>query len=318
MTMVNNISINDETYEEAGVGVEIISAEADADAESIKSEAEETELRLRSNDAAANPSPLSKRFIIFWGLVLAIVAVVSYAAGSSSASSSSKMTNINQMEQQPKAIKKGGIKFDYVGEGYCLDDNPNDYGDPNLPHGNLYPFLGYFHVDAKECAELCAACPGEGQGGLVLRGFEIEVFTADPLTSECYCQVEKSSISTVESFENIATGVCNAQIYSANYFRVGTGEIASVVNSPPQECWKVSSKSGKVCVAWEWWYNIFQLRLGGISQRVDGRTPWRVNVMLYVWYDSRQMKTKSKLIWKEITCPHLNNRNETLWWRIWT
>ncbi len=42
------------------------------------------------------------------------------------------MTSINQMEEQP--IKKGGFTFDYVGVGKCLDDNPNDYDNDQLPN----------------------------------------------------------------------------------------------------------------------------------------------------------------------------------------
>ncbi len=254
MTMTNNnSSINDEAYEEAGVGVEIIAIEADADAQSIEpaAEAEETE---ESNDDTAD-NPLNKRLIMLWGLVVGAVVVVSYVASSSSASSSSssKMTSINQMEEQP--IKKGGFTFDYVGQGFCLDDNPNDYDSDTLVHGNVYPFVGYrYQADAMECAEVCAACPGKGQGGLVLRGFKIAVYVYPPsnpdyeVRSECFCLVDKSSIGTpFESFENIAYGVCDAVFSHGDApVSVGTGEVSSFDYNPLQECWKVSPRSSNL------------------------------------------------------------------------
>ena len=91
-------------------------------------------------------------------LVIAAVGAVSYVASSSSASSSSsKMVNINsnQMQMQPKAIKKGGFKYTYVGEGWCLDDNPNDYDDVTYLMEMFILLLGIYRhqADAKECGE---------------------------------------------------------------------------------------------------------------------------------------------------------------------
>ncbi len=162
------------------------------------------------------------------------------------------MTNINQMEQQPKAFKKGGFKFNYVGDGWCVDDNPNDYDSDTLVHENVYPFVGYrYQADAKECAKVCAECPGKGQGGLVLRGFQIAVYPpTNPdheVNSECFCLFDKSSIGTpFESFENIAYGVCGAVFSHGDApVSVGTGEITSFDYNPLQECWKVSPRSSK-------------------------------------------------------------------------
>ena len=64
--------------------------------------------------------------------------------------------------------------------------------------------------------------------------------------SECFCLVDKNSIGSYESFENIAYGECNAPFsYGDAPVSVGTGEIASIDYNPRQECWKVSSKSSK-------------------------------------------------------------------------
>jgi len=244
MTMAIN-SINDRpTDDEAdeGAGVEVEITPIDAEAETIEPEAEAEEINAVVA-AAANHS--NKRLIILCGLVIATVGAVSYVASSSSASSSSKMTNINSNQMQMQM--QGGSEFTYVGEGWCLDDNPNDYDDETLPYGNVYPFVGYrYQADANECGEVCAECPGKGQGELVLRGFSFEVFTADPLNSECYCHVDKDSIDSFESFETIAYGVCNAPFSHGDApFSVGTGEIVDFHYNIRMECWKVSSTSSK-------------------------------------------------------------------------
>ena len=80
----------------------------------------------------------------------------------------------------------------------------------------------------------------------MLRGFSFEVFTADPLNSECYCHVDKDSIDSFESFETIAHGVCNAPFSHGDApVSVGTGEIVDFHYNIRMECWKVSSTSSK-------------------------------------------------------------------------
>ena len=87
-------------------------------------------------------------------LVIAAVGAVSYVASSSSASSSSsKMTNINSNQMQMQM--QGGSEFTYVGEGWCVDDNPNDYDDVTYLMEMFILLLGIYRhqADAKECGE---------------------------------------------------------------------------------------------------------------------------------------------------------------------
>uniref|UniRef100_A0A7S2Q4F7 Uncharacterized protein n=1 Tax=Skeletonema marinoi TaxID=267567 RepID=A0A7S2Q4F7_9STRA len=152
---INNHSIDDknEASNSKEAGVEIIPIEAD--------EAEDSEA------AVADPkcSKTNKGLITACGLVLAAVGVVSYVA-SSSASSNTTTTNFirsSQMQNQ----QQGDLDFDYVGDGWCLDGS--------VPV-STFPFVGYrYQVSAEECGEVCSECPGKGQEGLVLRGFQMAI-----------------------------------------------------------------------------------------------------------------------------------------------
>eukprot|EP00577_Skeletonema_sp_RCC1716_P026190 CAMPEP_0113402052 /NCGR_PEP_ID=MMETSP0013_2-20120614/17044_1 /TAXON_ID=2843 ORGANISM="Skeletonema costatum, Strain 1716" /NCGR_SAMPLE_ID=MMETSP0013_2 /ASSEMBLY_ACC=CAM_ASM_000158 /LENGTH=169 /DNA_ID=CAMNT_0000287349 /DNA_START=397 /DNA_END=906 /DNA_ORIENTATION=- /assembly_acc=CAM_ASM_000158 len=95
----------------------------------------------------------------------------------------------------------------------------------------FYPFIGYNGVSsAEECGVMCSNCPGNNQGGLVLRGFEYL-----GSGNECYCLVD-FGISFDET-------LCEGADFAADDFDEGSGEIVNTTPFGGYDCWKVSSPS---------------------------------------------------------------------------
>eukprot|EP00984_Skeletonema_dohrnii_P004631 scaffold1635_cov124-Skeletonema_dohrnii-CCMP3373.AAC.5 len=229
---INNHSIDDEDEASEEAGVEIIPIEAD-----------ETEDREANNVAVADPklSKTNKGRINACGLVLAAVGVVSYVASSSASSNTTNFIRSSQMQNQ----QQGGLDFDYVGDGWCLDGS-----DPV----STFPFVGYrYQVSAEECGEVCSECPGKGQEGLVLRGFQMAIYPdSNPdvdVNSECFCLVDANSIDPTFDFSEMM-GECNGAVFwhgenPGDGVSEGIGEIESFSYNKNSECWKVSSKGSK-------------------------------------------------------------------------
>jgi len=145
--------------------------------------------------------------------------------------------------------QQGGLEFDYVGDGWCLDGS--------VPV-STFPFVGYrYQVSAEECGEVCSECPGKGQEGLVLRGFQMAIYPdSNPdvdVNSECFCLVDANSIDPTFDF-NEMMGECNGAEFwhgenPGDGVSEGIGEIASFDYNQNLECWKVSSKGSKAAKA---------------------------------------------------------------------
>eukprot|EP00985_Skeletonema_marinoi_P016738 scaffold9032_cov75-Skeletonema_marinoi.AAC.1 len=90
---------------------------------------------------------------------------------------------------------------------------------------------GYGSVSsAEECGDMCSMCPGNDQGGLVLRGF---MYYGQ--CNDCECLVDFDS----NGFDKT---VCEGA-YFAYDANEGSGEIVNTTPSPTVQCWKVSSPS---------------------------------------------------------------------------
>ena len=102
----------------------------------------------------------------------------------------------------------------------------------NDSQSERYPFIGYVGdgvSSAEDCGVMCSMCPGNNQGGLVLRGFEY----FGPF-NVCTCLVDFGI-----SFDKT---LCAGAIFAYDAF-LGSGEIVNTVPSSGNECWKVSSPS---------------------------------------------------------------------------
>eukprot|EP00985_Skeletonema_marinoi_P019484 scaffold11183_cov161-Skeletonema_marinoi.AAC.1 len=109
---------------------------------------------------------------------------------------------------------------------------------------NYYPYIRYASVSsAEECGNMCSMCPGNDQGGLVLRGFiyygqfnDCKFGDCDEQFNDCVCVVD-FGISFDET-------LCEGADFAADVLYEGSGEIVNTVRSCPGfECWKVSSPS---------------------------------------------------------------------------
>lgn len=234
---INNHSIDNEDEASEEAGVEIIPIEAD-----------ETEDSEANNVAVADPkfSKTNKGLITACGLVLAAVVVVSYVASSSVSSNTTTTNSIRSSQMQNQ--QQGGLDFDYVGDGWCLDGSVTV---------STFPFVGYrYQVSAEECGEVCSECPGKGQEGLVLRGFQMAIYpNSNPdvdVNSECFCLVDANSIDPTFDFNEMIrpAGVCNSAVFwhgenPGDGVSEGIGEIESFSYNRNLECWKVSSKGSK-------------------------------------------------------------------------
>eukprot|EP00577_Skeletonema_sp_RCC1716_P017978 CAMPEP_0113418646 /NCGR_PEP_ID=MMETSP0013_2-20120614/26326_1 /TAXON_ID=2843 ORGANISM="Skeletonema costatum, Strain 1716" /NCGR_SAMPLE_ID=MMETSP0013_2 /ASSEMBLY_ACC=CAM_ASM_000158 /LENGTH=246 /DNA_ID=CAMNT_0000305913 /DNA_START=81 /DNA_END=821 /DNA_ORIENTATION=- /assembly_acc=CAM_ASM_000158 len=102
--------------------------------------------------------------------------------------------------------------------------------DSQSPISVLYPYIGYVSVSsAEECGDKCSMCPGNDQGGLVLRGFNYD------RAGTCYCLVDFDS----NGFEKT---VCAGADFASDTNK-GSGEIVNTSPRPGVQCWKVSSPS---------------------------------------------------------------------------
>ena len=107
---------------------------------------------------------------------------------------------------------------------------------------NYYPFIRYASVSsAEECGNMCSMCPGNDQGGLVLRGFiyygqfnDCKFGDCDEQFNDCVCVVDFGN-----SFDKT---VCAGAADSYDVYE-GSGEIVNTVPEPGVQCWKVSSPS---------------------------------------------------------------------------
>jgi hypothetical protein len=128
-----------------------------------------------------------------------------------------------QQDDEQQTAKKGGYKFEQFGDNaLCFDSQIR-----------FYSFIRYGSVSsAEECGDMCSKCPGNDQGGLVLRGFNYRS------SNFCDCLVDFVSISFDET-------LCEDEGATfADDANGGSGEIVNT--SPPKggdECWKVSSPS---------------------------------------------------------------------------
>eukprot|EP00985_Skeletonema_marinoi_P016739 scaffold9033_cov120-Skeletonema_marinoi.AAC.1 len=110
----------------------------------------------------------------------------------------------------------------FVGDNECFDSQSQS---------RFYPYIRYGSVSsAEECGDMCSMCPGNDQGGLVLRGF---MYFGQ--CNECECLVDFDS----NGFDKT---VCEGAdfAYDANE---GSGEIVNTTPFPDVQCWKVSSPS---------------------------------------------------------------------------
>jgi hypothetical protein len=175
-------------------------------------------------DAAAPPKPKWMTKEVFLAVIGALCVTGGGAYFITGSPTSSKTTNFSSSNQMQQTAKKGRYKFELfsLDDVFCADSQ-----------GTLYPFIGYEGVNsAEECGDMCSKCPGNDQGGLVLRGFEY--FQG----KFCACLVDFVSIG-------IDVTLCAGE--DATFANDGVEGSGEIVNTQPSkqgaECWKVSSPS---------------------------------------------------------------------------
>ena len=173
-----------------------------------------------SNVLAAAAAPPKPKWTTKEVSIAGIGALCVIAVGYSTKYTGSPTSSSQQQQMQQTAIE--ATLFEQLG---------GDNVECNDSQSNYYPYIVYVGVSsAEECGVMCSNCPGNDQGGLVLRGFKyLGQF------NECYCLVDFGI-----SFDKT---LCAGAIFAYDAL-LGSGEIVNTVPSYPGiECWKVSSPS---------------------------------------------------------------------------